>query len=311
MLDNSPALAHPWAVTKVSYLTSRVCLVSLLLAGSPLAGCLAGAGRAEVVSAFSGNQEGPRSYKALTQEIAAQSDDVRALFLQAQGLYPYLQNSYRVRLRINDDGEVVSVDLLDRQYVIHDFERAFLERVRRFKFSEYDGPDVEVVYTFSFYPERIMPPKPVPGGAPPPAAETPAGASGPEKAPPTPAAEAAAPDREPAAPMPVETPPGPAGSEPPPASPATATPAQPAAVSGESQSAAGAAAIAPAEENPEKTPEETRPQPAETPAAEASEEAPAGPAPADEPFTPTEPPVLDEPVPADGIPAPESPPENP
>lgn len=156
-MTNSRLRLNLAGMNKVIYLNFGRPTVLALLAASLIGlsgGCLAGVGDTVVVSPFSGDAEGPRSFAALSKQISEQSDELRKLYIQAQGLYPYLANSYRVRMWISDDGEVTDVEMLDRLYVLKDFEDSFLQKVRNFHFDEYDGPDVEMIYTFTFYPAQ-------------------------------------------------------------------------------------------------------------------------------------------------------------
>ncbi|MEW6777143.1 MAG: hypothetical protein AB1405_12675 [Bdellovibrionota bacterium] len=252
--------------------------LGVLSLGSPA--CIAGSGKPRIVSAFSGDQEGPRSFSAISREIAAQSEELRNLYIQAQGLYPYLTNSYRVRLYIDDDGDIYNVDLLDRDQVIRDFEQEFLARVAQIHFEEYDGPDVEVIYTFTFYPDphHRAHAKPLP----PPVLAEPVEAPAPPAEPEAAKEPEAAPEEAPAAPPAEE-----------PAVPPAQEPAAPPPSSTEEGAAAGGAVVAPAEkteekkeEKPAEPPAATEPAPEQPPASEPQaapqEPAPVAPAPVEE-----------------------------
>lgn len=153
-------------MNQVNYLIFRFrrAALAVLAAAAVAAGC-AGTGEARIVSPFTGPESGPRSYPVLAEQIARQSESLRDLYLQAQGLYPYLANSYRVSLTIERDGEIDEVRLLDRTYVLPDFEEAFLERVARFRFEECRKcSTIQVIYTFEFSPDhknRLKPPPPM------------------------------------------------------------------------------------------------------------------------------------------------------
>ncbi|MCB0218283.1 MAG: hypothetical protein KDH09_01195 [Chrysiogenetes bacterium] len=115
-------------------------------------GCVA-VQRAKVVSPVSGDVEGPRSFDELSRQVREQSEELRLLAIRTRGLYRYYTNRYRVRVRVEEDGTVSQVDLLERDFMLPEFEDRFLEIVSEFHFDECECEPVEFVYTFEFYPE--------------------------------------------------------------------------------------------------------------------------------------------------------------
>lgn len=140
-------------MTKVNYLNFRTLLaLALALLVVTTSGCVA-VQRAKVVSPVSGDVEGPRSFDELSREVREQSEELRLLAIRTRGLYRYYTNRYRVRIRVEEDGTVSQVDLLERDFMLPEFEDRFLEIVSEFRFAEYEGEPVEFVYTFEFYPD--------------------------------------------------------------------------------------------------------------------------------------------------------------
>lgn len=139
-------------MTKVNYLNFRtLSAIALALILTCTGGCVA-TQRAKVVSPVSGDVSGPRSFEALSNQVIAQSEELRLLAIRTRGLYRYYVNRYRVRIVVEEDGDVSEVELLERDFLLPEFEDRFLEIVSRFKFDEYEGQPVEFVYTFEFYP---------------------------------------------------------------------------------------------------------------------------------------------------------------
>lgn len=140
-------------MTKVNYLNFRTLLaLALALFVVTTSGCVA-VQRAKVVSPVSGDVEGPRSFDELSRQVREQSEELRLLAIRTRGLYRYYTNRYRVRVRVEEDGTVSQVDLLERDFMLPEFEDRFLEIVSEFHFDECECEPVEFVYTFEFYPE--------------------------------------------------------------------------------------------------------------------------------------------------------------
>ena len=140
-------------MTKVNYLNFRTLLaLALALLVFTTGGCVA-TQRAKVVSPVSGDVEGPRSFDELSRQVREQSEELRLLAIRTRGLYRYYLNRYRVRIRVEEGGEVSEVEVLERGFVLPEFEERFVEIVGNFQFTEYEGEPVEFVYTFEFYPE--------------------------------------------------------------------------------------------------------------------------------------------------------------
>lgn len=139
-------------MAKVNYLNFRtLSAIALALILTCTGGCVA-TQQAKVVSPVSGDVAGPRSFEALSNQVIAQSEELRLLAVRTRGLYRYYVNRYRVRIVVEEDGDVSEVELLERDFLLPEFEDRFLEIVSRFKFDEYEGQPVEFVYTFEFYP---------------------------------------------------------------------------------------------------------------------------------------------------------------
>jgi len=104
----------------------------------------------QIVTPFSKHITGPRSFEAIEKEIQGQSQPFRDLYFRVQADYPHFINAYKVDLLIDDDGDVASAVLVERDYIYKDFENEFMHLVKEMQFSECDCPTTRIVYTFRF-----------------------------------------------------------------------------------------------------------------------------------------------------------------
>ncbi len=104
----------------------------------------------QIVTPFSKHITGPRSFEVVEKEIQAQSQPFRDLYFRVQADYPHFINSYKVDLLIDDDGDVDSAVLIERDYIYKDFENEFMHLVKEMQFTECDCPRTRIVYTFRF-----------------------------------------------------------------------------------------------------------------------------------------------------------------
>lgn len=120
-------------------------LVLLLLASASCA-----SRKLQIVTPYSKHITGPRSFEAIEKAIQEQAQPFRDLYFRVQADYPHFMNFYRLDLVISPDGDVESVTMIERDYVLKDFEDEFMRLVNRMKFPECDCPRTRIIYTFRF-----------------------------------------------------------------------------------------------------------------------------------------------------------------